>query len=62
MALYTLKKSFVDVSLGLMSTYALHVCRPCSSSSSSSSICGGMPTTTTMTMMTSWDSGAARIL
>jgi len=61
MALYTLKKSFVDVSLGLMITYVLHVCRPCSSSSSSSSsICGGMPTTTT-TMM-SWDSGAARIL
>jgi len=60
MALYTLKKSFVDVSLGLMSTYVLHVCRPCSSSSSS--ICGGMPTTTTTTTMMSWDSGAARIL
>jgi len=60
MALYTLKKSFVDVSLGLMSTYVLHVCRPCSSCSSS--ICGGMPTTTTTTTMMSWDSGAARIL
>jgi len=61
MALYTLEKSFVDVSLGLMSTYVLHVCRPCSSSSSSST-CGGMPTTTTTTTMMSWDSGAARIL